>query len=252
MVIRAKIDKSAIRSLISTIQARLSEMQPKILSKAALIARDRMKSNPVVFIAPVLEILREMQGEYYAGSSVGAKDPADFEEGAAVTLEVVRNLNKTLVVIPTKEGLTWQATVVSEEFVGFGDNSIVGKPTDRGKPGTLPWIAFFLAGSIEENLLWMSDDILEKIGWTHVNHMGRFGKGFLMRGTKKRIAMLKARGVSKEEVLHPISGKAGRDWFNGLHEKISKDPRFFNMYIQPAIRQATQEAVQEIIRTLVK
>lgn len=239
------INVSEVDKLQEKIRSEIEKAEPKILQKLAIKVEQSMKANPVVFTDVGKSILQEMQGEYYAGSSVGSEDPADFSDVELIVQEITNNIEKTLKVVPTSEGIKWSALFVSDEFVGFGDNSIVGRPTDPGKPGTLPWISFFLGGAIEDNLFWVDRDTKEKLGIS-TNHLGRFGAGFLIH----------AREGFKQGVLagkkHPISGKPGRPWFEGFEEKVTSDPRFMSLYIEPAKKQATDEVLTEIINKLTR
>ena len=130
----------------------------------------------------------------------------------------------------------------------MGGNSIVGRPADRGDARTLPWIAFFLSGTIEDQLLWISDDTavdLEVATGKTFNHLGRFRKGFLVRRTKGWDGMLKAAGIKNPaSLIHPISGQSGRNWFAGLDEKITNDPRFMDLYVRPSMADAVKKVMK--------
>jgi len=246
MSLSVKISRS--RGLQSTEKKIAKELEkslkPRILKAASRVMRNNILQDPQVFVDKAIEILNTMQSIYYGGGGIGDEDPADFDNIGLMEVEVLNNLNKTLKVEVVGDVLRWEAVVVSEEFVGFGGNSIVGRPADRGDPNTLPWIAFFLAGSIEEELLWISDDTAIKIEVATgkaFSHLGRFRKGFLIRRTKGIDGMLKAAGIrNPASLIHPISGKPGRSYFANLQEDITNDPRFMQLYVVPAIEQASR------------
>ncbi|RLI99268.1 MAG: hypothetical protein DRP08_07345, partial [Candidatus Aenigmatarchaeota archaeon] len=171
MVITAKLRKTTTKKINAQLQARLDAAGPKILKRTAELVEERMKANPSIFVIAAQSILNEMQGFYYAGGAAeAAEDKADFSNEQYLKVEVETNISETLKVAAGENGITWSAVIVSDEFMGFSQS--IGK-SDPGKPGTLPWIAFFIAGSVigqGNDLLWINQEVstaLSKVaaGW---------------------------------------------------------------------------------------
>src|SRR3989304_8494581 len=137
------VDVSAIDKFTKNLEASIKKQSKNILLKSAPLIRERILSNPILFVEPVRNIIMEMQGTYYSGNSFN--DLADFSDISAVDIEVSKNLKETLSVFPQGEGsIGWTATIVSEEFVGLGSSSLEGKPSKRPAPNTMPCYWFFL------------------------------------------------------------------------------------------------------------
>lgn len=244
--VNASVDAKKLDQITEQLKIKIEKEKPKIWQRSAVLVKQRILENPVLFVEPVVKILQDMQGEYYDGG-YSQGDKAHFDYRGTIEMEVKSNLAETLKVTVGPGGnVEWNAVIVSEEFVGLGGNSIVGEPTKRGKVNTLPWIAFFLAGSIDEKLVWISQEVASKLKW-ETEHMGRFGTGFLARLDRKLSVSLKANGLNPNTLIHPVSGESGKEWFAGLHEKISQDPKFWFVYVKPAVNQATKEVIKEFI-----
>ena len=250
VTVKAKLRKDSVNKLTKEIENKLQKLKGVIALRTATLARERMIVDPKVFVNACVLELRGMQDRYYGGGSY-KEDEADFDDEAGLENEVRKNLDKTLKVSALVKTIKWHATLVSEEFMGFGGGSVSSDPKSRGKSHTIPWIAFFMAGTIDD-YLWLSKETCSKIGF-NPPHYGRFGSGFLISAYHPGlVGLMQKHNLSVGEFIHPISGEAGSDWFSQetLTERINNDPLFFELYIEPARNQAVQEAMSQLVSEL--
>jgi len=255
MVLRlnTKVSRTAATKITRDLESKLKAAQSKILVKTALYMEQFIKEDPVVFVNAGKSILKEMQTIYYKGGGIGEEDIADFSHMDLIEAEIRKNVAETIKVIPQEKTVKWFATIVSDAFMGL-DGAIDGDSSSPGRAGTLPWISFFIAGTIEERLLWINQETSSKLAeasssWkaNAPEEYGRFGNGFLI--PERIIAgLLSSIGIDPSSLVHPISGQSGGDWFSNktLTNMIQNDPLFHSKYVEPARARAINEILAEI------
>lgn len=193
------------------------------------------------YIQEILKVLQEMQQEYWGGAdqTILKEDRTQFglkEHEMLVRLEVIKNFQNAAKTIQTgSENVN--IVLLSNEFMGIGANS--------GSNG-IPWLAYFLSGSLDVDLIWINPDIYEALkNEPAPGALGRFGSGYMWHLSPDNApwfnAKLKSAGISEtyDSLKHPQSGKPGRDWFSGIWESVS----FEQLIRQPALQAAQERAV---------
>lgn len=207
-------------------QARVEEAKKQInkqLKKFNQVYHEELikylHSDEVVnfYAALVAERVEEMQQEYYgeSGSVVLAEDktqPKYFSEKVQEHVrENIRNakIGKNTVTI----------NLVTDEFMGVGNDD----PT-ASEPG-VPWLHYFVYGSLDNDLIFVPYDIYQQIhGHSSVNKLGRFGNGELWKINDKEAfnRLLEHKGISAsyETLKHPQGDSPPkRDWFDAIWEE---------------------------------
>jgi hypothetical protein len=143
----------------------------------------------------LVAVLDEIQGEYFSG--VAADDPTNpAREGwvSAIKGEVRQNI-LNLVSNIGSDGIK-SFTILSDKFIGKG------KEDDKTGSSPIQWLVHFIDGNFEDNLLWVDQKFIDENGWKVEDSLGRFGVGFLVKGTPHMMELYK-------DNKHPQSGKQG-------------------------------------------
>ncbi len=164
-----------------------------------------------------IEILNNMQAEYWGGASgdILKEDPTQFglpEQHAKIRTEIYKNLQLASSSIAA-DG-TIEFTPISDAFMGIGGDS-------GGEAGGIPWMAYFLSGALDVDLVWISTDTYAKLKGSSPGSLGRFGVGHMWHvdtaeGRGRFSNWCASVGLNYDQLKHPQSGKAGQDWFREL------------------------------------
>jgi len=190
------------------------------------------------FISKTLQVFAEIQAEYFSSSVVASQDPTSFLQGGYISsIETEIRNNFALAATSVSPDSELELVLLSDGFCGFGKEGDV--------TGTAPiqWLVYFLVGSFGNDLYWISLDAYEAIKGRSPGQLGRFGDGHLWTITsgEEKLSInsrLKSAGYSYslEQLKHPQSGKAGKNWFAG----VLSEEEIQSMVIQPAVENAVK------------
>lgn len=202
-----------------------------------------------VVISKTVEVLREMQGHYWEGDAkLISEDPtalARKEQIAAVRIEINKNFQMAAGLF-NEGSMTLELVHLSDEFLGI---------TGYSKTSTRPivWLYFFLFGSLESDLMWVSAETYKAIFRKEVGtKLGRFGAGFLLHVSDEARPIFRSRleeagllskGESLDRFIHPQSGKKGHNYFKGILASVD----FNALVIQPALAEARIKLQNQVI-----
>lgn len=169
---------------------------------------------PALLIKACIEILNEMQSNYWGGASstILAEDPTQFglpEQKEKVMREILLNLDEAAASI-TLEG-TMRFQLFSDDFYKEG-----------GDPETaIPWMQYFVEDKgLDDGLVWISQEVRAKLLPNRgAAELGRFGVGHMWHLKEMSPAQFNGwlteakTGKTYDELKHPQSGKGKQDWF---------------------------------------
>ena len=166
-----------------------------------------------------IAILNNMQAAYWGGASsmIKQEDPTQFglpTQQSKMRAEIYKNLQ--IAASSILDDGTIEFTPISDEFMGIGG--------DAGGSEGIPWMAYFLSGALDTDLVWISTDTFSKLmgdSGEGSGSLGRFGVGHMWhvnvtQGKKSFSNWLKSVGLKYDQLRHPQSGKGGQDWFADL------------------------------------
>lgn len=231
--------KEAKQALKNGIDSLLKEVQKDFLSKYYSSLKLKLLSNSVhsYFFSKTLQAVAAMQSEYFGDGMIAQDDPTAFLHGEyvrAIEQEIIQNF--TLAASTVSPNSELDLILLSDEFLGFG------KEGDMRGTAPIQWMVYFLVGALETDLYWVDADTYELFtGESPQGQLGRFGIGHLWHiqsdDAKVRLnAKLSTVGKNLEQLKHPQSGKAGKNWF----ADILTEAEINNLIIQPAIVESTE------------
>lgn len=237
---RFKIDTvGAKKALESGINALLKEVQKDFLTKYYSSVKMRLldKSIQGYFFSKTVQVLAEMQSEYFGDGLVAQQDPTAFLQPhyiKAVEKEIAENFAMAASQVSSKSDL--EIVLLTDDFLGFGKEGDI--------KGTTPiqWLVYFLIGALDTDLYWVdAETYFLFTGESPQGQLGRFGVGHLWHinseESKKRLdALLRGSGKSLEQIKHPQSGKAGKNWF----ADVITPAEIQSLIIMPSINQSIE------------
>jgi hypothetical protein len=220
-------------NVLSGLQAKLTDLEKKAKEtfyshvKANLTQGDFVNSIMTRLIA----VLDEIQSEYFSGVETDPTNPARQEYVRAIREEVQKNI-ATFASSMSMEGSSGSFDILSDEFIGKG------KEDDTKGNSPIQWLIFFIEGNLEDNLLWVDEEFIQKYNWKVSGGMGRFGAGFLVQASPEMMTLY---GDHK----HPQSGKPGMG-SEAFIKAVTEDD--LNQFvIQPAVT-ATTNYISNILK----
>lgn len=215
----------------------LKEVQKDFISKYYTEVKVRLLNRSVhnYFFSKTLQVVADMQSEYFGDGMIAQEDPTAFlhpEYVKALEKEISENFTMAAANISPNSELN--IDLLSDEFLGFGKEGDV--------TGTTPiqWMVYFLVGALDTDLYWVDADTYEAFtGEAPSGQLGRFGVGHLWHiqseESKNRLnAKLKTIGKNLEQLKHPQSGKAGKNWF----ADILTEAELNSLVIAPAVQES--------------
>lgn len=232
------VDTKAQSSQIKqSIESTLERVKKEVLDRYYLNIKIKLLSAEVqgYFIEKTIGVLEDMQADYWGSGAAAEEDPTNVGRGEykqAVAAEIRRNFAIAASKVSPMSEL--DLVLLSDEFIGIGSEGDI--------KGTSPiqWLVYFLVGALETDLIWVNQETYAIFkGGKSASSLGRFGVGELWQMDAReraiRDAQLKKAGKPGiDTYIHPQSGRAGKNWFDG----VLTAPEVKLLVVDPALQEA--------------
>lgn len=218
-IVTAKIVPQSMGSIDTILESYIQKLKLEYINGIKLALQN--PSIGELLVVQCIDILNRMQNRYWGGASdiILSEDPTQFglpEQHQKIRSEILKNLQIAASSVSPEGDI--DLVILSNEFIGTGSSS-----STEG----LPWLHYFLEGSLDTNLVWINPDIYSKLNPDSGGvNLGRFGVGHMwhISNIEGFNSILKSSGVDTniynyDSLKHPQSGQPGQQWFSNVVRK---------------------------------